>query len=230
MTSFQGGVSPLRSGGVSRPPMEEVREFSDSKERKQAEELSTLFAIIRVTEALEAAYSRDAVTPEQYSEQCRRLISQFKSTESALISSGAIKSATEFMQTHHISCPRATETLIKMGVPSTVIHSIHDDSGTAYLSAQATQSFITLMDALRLEQRAVDDIKPLIISLCSALAKVPSLPANFEGSVKMTTWLQKLNQMRAVDEITEDDARQLLMELDSSYSAFVEVLASSSSR
>lgn len=230
MASFQQAVSSNGFDNVSRPRMEEVRDFSSSKERKQAEELSTLFTIIRVTEALEAAYSRDAVTPEQYSEQCRRLISQFKSTESALIASGAIQSATEFMQAYQISCPRAMETLIKMGVPSTVIHAVHADSGTAYLSAQATQSFITLMDALRLEQRAVDDIKPLIISLCSALGKVPSLPGNFEGSVKMTMWLQKLNQMRAVDEITEDDARQLLMELDSSYSAFVEVLASSSSR
>jgi ESCRT-I complex subunit VPS28 len=207
--------------------MEEVREFSSSAERKNVEELGTLFTIIRVTEALEAAYSRDAVTPEKYSEECRKLISQFKSTESALISSGAIQSAQDFIDTHQISCPRATETLIKYGVPSTVIHSTHDDSGTAYLSAQATQAFITLMDAIRLEQRAVDDIKPLIIALCSALGKVPSLPAHFEGSVKMTLWLQKLNQMRAVDEITEDDARQLLMELDSSYAAFVEVLAGS---
>ncbi len=228
MASFEQTFSSGASN--RRPRMEEIREHGSSAERKNTEELSTLFTIIRVTEALEAAYSRDAVTPEQYSEQCRKLISQFKSTESALVASGAIKSATDFMETYQISCPRATETLIKMGVPSTVIHSVHDDSGTAYLSAQATQSFITLMDALRLEQRAVDDIKPLIISLCSALGKVPSLPANFEGSVKMTLWLQKLNQMRAVDEITEDDVRQLLMELDSSYSAFVDVLASSSNR
>ena len=39
-----------------------------------------------------------------------------------------------------------------------------DDQGTAYLSAQATQAFITLMDAIRLDQRAVDDVKPLIYS------------------------------------------------------------------
>ena len=40
----------------------------------------------------------------------------------------------------------------------------------------------------------------------------------------MSLWLQKLHQMRAVDEINDADARQLLMELDSSYAAFVEVL------
>lgn len=207
--------------------MDEVREFGSGKERDTIEELGTLFTIIRVTEALEAAYSRDAVTEKKYSEECLKLIAQFKSTESALMERKTIKNATEFMETYQISYPRATERLIKYGVPSTVIHSTHDDQGTAYLSAQATQAFITLMDAIRLDQRAVDDIKPLIIALCSALGKVPSLPAQFEGSVKMSLWLQKLNMMRAVDEISDDDARQLLMELDSSYAAFVEHLAQS---
>ena len=69
------------------------------------------------------------------------------------------------------------------------------------------------MDAIRLDQRAVDDVKPLIIALCSALGKVPSLSAEFEGTVKMTQWLQKMNKMRAVDEISDDESRQLLMEL-----------------
>ena len=225
VTSSSGEFST--GSPARREPMEEVREYSSSRERKQVEELGTLFTIIRVTEALEAAYSRDAVTEEKYSEECRKLISQFKSTESALVSSGAIQSASEFITTHQVQCPRAVERLIKYGVPSTVIHSTTDDKGTAYVSAQATQAFITLMDAIRLEQRAVDDIKPLIIAVCSALGKVPSLPAQFEGSIKMTLWLEKLNQMRAVDEISEDDSRQLLMELDSSYAAFVEHLATS---
>ena len=43
----------------------------------------------------------------------------------------------------------------------------------------------------------------------------------------MTQWLQKMNKMRAVDEISDDESRQLLMELDSSYAAFVEHLAQS---
>ena len=217
----------IAPGTSRRTPMDEVREFSSGKERDTIEELGTLFTIIRVTEALEAAYSRDAVTEKKYSEECLKLIAQFKSTESALMERKTIKNATEFMETYQISYPRATERLIKYGVPSTVIHSTHDDQGTAYLSAQATQAFITLMDAIRLDQRAVDDVKPLIIALCSALGKVPSLSAEFGGTVKMTQWLLKMNKMRAVDEISDDESRQLLMELDSSYAAFVEHLAQS---
>ena len=55
------------------------------RKRDAIEELGTLFTIIRVTEALEAAYSGDAVTEKKYSEECLKLIAQFKSTESALI-------------------------------------------------------------------------------------------------------------------------------------------------
>jgi ESCRT-I complex subunit VPS28 len=40
------------------------------------------------------------------------------------------------------------------------------------------------------------------------------------GIVKMRLWLRKLNDMRAADEIGEDESRQLLYDLESSYSAF----------
>ncbi len=53
-----------------------------------------------------------------------------------------------------------------------------------------------------------------------SLGKLHSLPANFEGSMKMHVWLVKLNKLRAADEIEEDDVRQLLFDLDGSYSAF----------
>jgi len=223
----EGGNTVFTAGGTSRPKMGEIKAYDSSKERKDIEELGTLYTIIRVTEALEAAYNRDAIQREQYAEECTKLISHFKSTESALIAAGHIANAADFMAVHQIDCPRAADRLIKYGVPATVLHASHTtqgEGGNAYLSSQATQSFITLMDSIRLEQRAVDDIKPLMVTLCSSLGKVTTLPPNFEGSVKMSLWLQKLHQMRAVDEISDADARQLLMELDSSYAAFVEVL------
>ena len=71
--------------------MDEVREFSSGTERDTIEELGTLFTIIRVTEALEAAYSRDAVTEKKYTEECLKLIAQFKSTENALMGTKTIK-------------------------------------------------------------------------------------------------------------------------------------------
>ena len=176
------GNTVFTAGGIRRPKMGEIKAYDSSKERKDVEELGTLYTIIRVTEALEAAYTRDAIQREQYAEECTKLISHFKSTESALIAAGHIGSAAEFMAVHQIDCPRAADRLIKYGVPSTVLHASHSsqaEGGNAYLSSQVTQSFITLMDALRLEQRAVDDIKPLMVTLCSSLGKLTTLPPNF---------------------------------------------------
>lgn len=76
------------------------------------------------------------------------------------------------------------------------------------------------MDALKLEQRAVDEVQPLISELMSALTRVASLPGDFEGLVKMRLWLQKLNQMRAVEELSDEEARQLIFDLEGAYSAF----------
>ena len=53
------------------------------------------------------------------------------------------------------------------------------------------------MDVLKLEQRAVDDVQPLISDLMHSLHKISTLPADFEGCVKMRLWLTKLNDMRS---------------------------------
>ena len=86
--------------------MGEVKLFEGSNERRRHEELADLYAIIKVTDSLEAAYSRDAITTAEYSESCTRLLSQFKGTESALITGGMITSAEVFMREYNIDCPR----------------------------------------------------------------------------------------------------------------------------
>jgi ESCRT-I complex subunit VPS28 len=49
-------------------------------------------------------------------------------------------------------------------------------------------------------------------------------PNEWEPNHKVKKWLQKLNSMRAVDEIDEDDSRQLYLDLDSAYSEFTRYL------
>ncbi len=79
------------------------------------EELSDLYAIIKATELLEAAYSRDCITSSEYTDACSRIISQFKTTESALISRKLIDSTDHFMKEYQIDCARAYERLVVTG-------------------------------------------------------------------------------------------------------------------
>lgn len=112
-----------------RQPIGEIKLYDDSAERRKQEELADLYSIIKVTELLEAAYGRDAITSAQYSEACTKLITQYKSTESALIKAGYIINSEQFMQDYGIlaSCPRAYTRLIKEGVPATIMHVTHDE-------------------------------------------------------------------------------------------------------
>lgn len=105
----------MQSARVGRPPTEEIRAFEDAKERNTLEELSDLYAIIKATELLEAAYSRDCITSDQYADACSRTISQFKTTETALISRKYIVSTEAFMKEYQIDCPRAFERLVVVG-------------------------------------------------------------------------------------------------------------------
>lgn len=205
----------------NRPPVNgEIKLFENSKERKRTEELADLYAIIKTTESLEAAYSRDAIDSTEYAEACTKLISQFKTTEAALLSIGAIESADKFFR-EFLDCPRARNRLLVVGVPATVVHATHDDRGEAVLVAETVQAFITAMDALKLNQRAVDEVQPLVSELMNALTKVKGIsPETFEGSKKISQWLTTLNNLRASEEISDDDARQLVFDLEAAYNDF----------
>ena len=57
-----------------------------------------------------------------------------------------------------------------------------------------------------------------------SLVSPADTPSDFEPNRRVQKWLQKLNSMRAVDEITEEDSRQLYHDLDSSYTEFTRYL------
>jgi ESCRT-I complex subunit VPS28 len=203
--------------------------YENSREREIYDEQANLYAIIIATEHLERAYARDAVEPKEYTAQCKKLISQFKLAERVLRSSngkGMITTVEEFMNRYQMDCPRAEERLLKMGIPEPMKGGTNDDVSHAVTVAETVQHFITTMDAIKLDQRAVDEIQPLLSDLNDVLLRIPDLPPNedFLPLQKVSKWLQKLNSMRAVDEISDDDSRQLYHDLDSAYSEFTRYL------
>lgn len=192
------------------------------RERRKLDDLGDLYALIKTTEKLEKGFARDAIGPEAYERACLRLISQFKASESALQRDGTIQSADEFMREYRMDCPRARERLLRCGVPATVLSQSAgsaDAAESAVRVAECVQHFITAMDALKLEQRAVDEIQPLVSEIMNSLTRVPNVRVE-AGHAKLGDWLVQLNAMRAAEEISEDQSRQLLFDLDAAYSEF----------
>jgi ESCRT-I complex subunit VPS28 len=205
---------------MSRQTIGEIKAYENSKERNDLNMLADLYSIIKVTDLLEAAYSRDAISAVEYNDECSKLIAQFKATEKGLILNRTIENAVEFYRDYQVDCPRAYHRLIEAGVPATVMHPPADNRGDHVIVAETVQAFITLMDILKLNQRAVDEVQPYLEGLVTALGKVKGLTPNFEGLVKLKLWLTKLHNLRAYDEIAEDEVRQFLFDVDNAYAAF----------
>jgi ESCRT-I complex subunit VPS28 len=213
---------------------EEVPLYSSTnrRERELYDEQANLYAIIVATEHLERAYARDAISANEYTSNCKKLLSQFRLAEKGLkMSTNGVMTTETFMELYMMNneCPRAIERLLKVGVPEPTKSSAGsgggnnngsgggdgNDGGNAIVVAETVQQFITAMDAVKLEQRAVDEIQPLLSDLYDSLAtRFPDInPTTFGPAVKIQSWLSQLNALRAVDEISENDSRQLYFDL-----------------
>lgn len=128
----------------------------------------------------------------------------------------------KFMADYRLDCKAALKRF-EEGIPGA--SSAVDDS--AKTIAETVQFFITAMDSLKLDLHAVDQIYPLLNDLYESLCKISSLPADWKGKVDIKKWLTEMSNMTASDELNADQVRQVMFDLDSSYSAFHKVLAQS---
>jgi len=73
------------------------------------------------------------------------------------------------------------------------------------------------MDALKLNMVAIDHLHPLLGELARSLLP---LPIQFAGKEKIRDWLIELNSMKASDELSPEQVRQLLFDLERAHSSF----------
>jgi len=204
----------------------EVKLWNDKREREMYENFAELYAIIKATEKLEKAYIRDIISPSEYEIECQKLIAHFKTLASSL--KDTVPSIERFADTYKMDCPAAINRLVISGVPATVEHrAAAATTSDPKIVAECTTNFITAMDVLKLNMVAVDQVHPVLSELSASLNKFAVLPPDFEGKTKMKEWLARLSKMGAADELTEQQARQLLFDLDSSFNSFMAALPNS---
>ncbi|KAF9465299.1 vacuolar protein sorting-associated protein 28 [Collybia nuda] len=200
---------------------EEVRLYTNNAEREKYNLLATLFGITVALDYLERAFVRDSITAAEYSPACTRLIAQYK-TMLKLVGD-SVPSIEEFMKRYRMDHPAALHRL-KVGVPATVEHSSEAGPETGKWVAETTQSFITFMDALKLRLRAKDQLHPILQDLVTGYARFKG-SKDWEGRSRMVGWLITLNAMKASEEITEEQSRQLLFDVDHAYAEFFRSLS-----
>ena len=88
--------------------------------------------------------------------------------------------------------------------------------------AEATGNFITLIDALKLNYRAKDQLHPLMAELLLSINKVSR--QDFEYRQKLVDWIVKINKMKADEQLTDSEIRELIFDLDIAYKNFYTLL------
>uniref|UniRef100_A0A915NHL0 Vacuolar protein sorting-associated protein 28 homolog n=1 Tax=Meloidogyne floridensis TaxID=298350 RepID=A0A915NHL0_9BILA len=129
----------------------------------------------------------------------------------------------EFVRQYRIQCPAALER-IREDRPITV----RDDKGNQLKCiADIVELFITSLDQLKLNIRAVDELFPNLTELYASINAMSTLPDDFDAKVKVKYWYDKLHGMAAHEELSDETARQMIFELEAGYNAFQRFLRSS---
>ena len=132
---------------------------------------------------------------------------------------------------NEIECPRANER-IRVGIPSTVEQASHGpaaSTGTGggpstSLIVAATENFITFIDALRINMTSKDALHPLLGDVIQSVNKVTN--EDFANRGKIIQWLITLNQMRTTEELSPEQVRELMFDMDQAYNGFKTAIGS----
>eukprot|EP00930_Biecheleria_cincta_P037725 TRINITY_DN25921_c0_g2_i1.p1 TRINITY_DN25921_c0_g2~~TRINITY_DN25921_c0_g2_i1.p1 ORF type:complete len:280 (+),score=53.76 TRINITY_DN25921_c0_g2_i1:39-842(+) len=207
VTEVQAAEPATRRPGTTLTP----------QEKREATKLSELYSILVAVEHLENAFVRAAIANEDYERHCKQLIAQFKTMRPGVKDKASDLSA--FAREHGLECPLAEERL-RIGMPATAIHA--GGSATAGKESlacfKASEGFITLCDALKLDLKAVDELLPLVRDLQAAIVGIPNLPP-LAGLDRITSWLVNLNTMPAHNTLTEEQCRQLALDVEQAYTS-----------
>jgi ESCRT-I complex subunit VPS28 len=107
-------------------------------------------------------------------------------------------------------CQNAKKRLVDQILP------FSQDKSTKHV-ADIVSLFITLMDSIKLEYIAKDQIHPQLCDLTAALAKTSIV---LDGKQSIVGWMKELNKMGASDELDQNQTRQLLFDLETTYQEF----------
>ncbi|CAF4860181.1 unnamed protein product [Pieris macdunnoughi] len=204
----------------SRPELyEEIKLYRNAREREKHDNMAELYAVVSTLQHLEKAYMRDCVRAQEYTAACSRLLVQYR-VAFKQVQGDEFPTIESFVSKFRLDCPAALER-IRENKPNL----IKDDKGnTNKYIAEIVSLFITLMDKLRLDLRAMDMIQPELRELKDAMDCLTMLPEDFIGKIKVHEWLETLSAMSASDELSEAQARQLVFDLETSLGAFNKTL------
>lgn len=201
-------------------------------ERHTVEYLADMYAAITTIEKLERANHRDLISKVEYTTKLDHLIEKFESIELQLkeASSAHYTDVDAFMSEYDMSnsCAAAKSRLHKLKAAKAQAERETTQNAEATTNKvnprrvlEAAQHFITIMDSLKLNQTAADQLFPIMTDL---VATVKAVYPEFEQLPRLESWLRLLDGMNASDQLSEQQTREMLFDLERGYQAFYSYL------
>jgi len=85
---------------------------------------------------------------------------------------------------------------------------------------EITGILLSTRDMLEMNMSSIDYLVPNLRTCYTALKKYPSFPPNFDGTVKMERWYNKVSELKVTDQLSEDDIKQLKFDISDVYEKF----------
>ncbi|CAD7923792.1 unnamed protein product [Amoebophrya sp. A120] len=227
MTIKSGTSASSSSSTPGGPPAGGSAVLLTTQEKRALEASANMVSIIRAVEQLEKAFVSGLVLSKEYERACNALLSQYKVQQTAL--KGDYPEFAKFWTEHKLDCPLARERLQTYGVPASTLYNTGGDPGEDGSARtgdrsnlhvfDACQYTTTLIDSLKMNMRAVDEILPTLKETLGSVNKINGLPKELEGREKLQHWLVRLHQMAADDALSESEARQFAFDVEQFYTA-----------
>ncbi|CCF58254.1 hypothetical protein KAFR_0E01000 [Kazachstania africana CBS 2517] len=202
-----------------------------NQEKETVEMLSEIYSIIITLDQVEKSFLKDSITADQYTNVVNKLLAQYKTYLSNESVQDEFVDPDSFKKKYNIVASNAI-TRLERGIPVTVEHatqpsSTNNNTTSANFNAkdvaEATGNFITVMDALKLNYKAKDQLHPLMADLLLSINKV-DVKKDFEYRDKLVSWIININKLGINDELNDDEIRELLFDLDMAYKNFYTLL------
>ena len=200
---------------------EEVRLYRNAREREKYDNLADLYANVNTLQCLEKAYIKDCVEQKAYTAACSRLIAQVKAAFQLVEDPEQFPTIDAFARKYKLDCPNALMR-IREDRPIT----IRDDRGNVNRCiADSVSLFITLMDKLRMNMKAKDELQQDVRDLCEVISRLSILGGRFdEHRSVIDGWNTKLRSMTASDTLTDEEVRQMTFDIESAYNVMNDIL------
>lgn len=220
--------------------------------REILDSLLEIYSIIVLLEQVEKSYLKGNISSslsdsdEQYTTIVTRLLDQYNSILKIPEVKQRFANLSAFTVKYKLNTPLAIRRIQNAAVNK---NTANNNGGKGNVSskavAEATGAFITLMDALKLDYKAKDQLYPLLSDLIIAVNNIIGEPddsdddddddeningpsqskdqvkkLDFKGRQQLVQWLVKLNNMNVNDELSDDEKRQFSFDLDIAYKNF----------